>query len=260
MSPPRRIGDDSALDSGSEASTPSGANQSGSYFRRTSLAIAAARRFTLYENLATSPTSPLHAPALSVTSSTSPVSPRVNVHFNEDNLALPSPIKSTHGSSFGSPFFRTSSGANAPARYGSPLHESDEEAGIESSGDAISTSPGTVRAAAANAACRPMPSRGLTSASHASHVSSRRRSSTMGTKYRWLSGGGRGSNTGDEPGVDVRSERDQEAYGHLKGKTHVTVCSGSGCADSRWWTTRATPRRRIPTSASISLERGSPSG
>lgn len=39
-------------------------------------------------------------------------------------------------------------------------------------------------------------------------------------KYKWLSQGG---GTGDEPGVDVKSRRDEEAYGHLKGKTNVTV-------------------------------------
>lgn len=45
-----------------------------------------------------------------------------------------------------------------------------------------------------------------------------------GTKprYRWLSGA-RGGGTGDEPGVDVRSQRDEEAYGHLTGHSHVTV-------------------------------------
>lgn len=29
--------------------------------------------------------------------------------------------------------------------------------------------------------------------------------------------------TGDEPGVDVKSRRDQKNYGHLKGKTHIKV-------------------------------------
>jgi hypothetical protein len=32
-----------------------------------------------------------------------------------------------------------------------------------------------------------------------------------------------GGGTGDEPGVDVRSRRDEEAYGHLKGGTTVTI-------------------------------------
>lgn len=41
-------------------------------------------------------------------------------------------------------------------------------------------------------------------------------------RYRWLSGA-RGGGTGDEPGVDVRSQRDEEAYGHLTGHSHVTV-------------------------------------
>jgi hypothetical protein len=41
-------------------------------------------------------------------------------------------------------------------------------------------------------------------------------------KYRWLSQAG-GGGTGDEPGVDVRSRRDEESYGHLTGRSHVTV-------------------------------------
>jgi hypothetical protein len=40
-------------------------------------------------------------------------------------------------------------------------------------------------------------------------------------RYQWVSAGGGG--TGDEPGVDVRSRRDEEAYSHLKGKTHIAV-------------------------------------
>lgn len=51
----------------------------------------------------------------------------------------------------------------------------------------------------------------------------RRKSSRLSQKprYRWLSQPGGG--TGDEPGVDVRSRRDEEAYGGLKGKTTVTI-------------------------------------
>ncbi|WVQ82784.1 hypothetical protein IAT38_004916 [Cryptococcus sp. DSM 104549] len=41
-------------------------------------------------------------------------------------------------------------------------------------------------------------------------------------KYRWLSTSVAGG-TGDEPGVDVRSRRDEESYGHLKGKTEIKV-------------------------------------
>ncbi|EIW73078.1 hypothetical protein TREMEDRAFT_67197 [Tremella mesenterica DSM 1558] len=37
--------------------------------------------------------------------------------------------------------------------------------------------------------------------------------------------------TGDEPGVDVRSKRDEEAYGHLKGPTRVTVVDYSSDPD-----------------------------
>jgi hypothetical protein len=44
-------------------------------------------------------------------------------------------------------------------------------------------------------------------------------------KYRWLSSTG-GGGTGDEPGVDVRSRRDEESYGHLDGRTQISVCSG----------------------------------
>lgn len=50
----------------------------------------------------------------------------------------------------------------------------------------------------------------------------RRRSSLTGPKYKWLS-----NNTGDEPGVDVRSERDEEMYKHLRGKANVTVSFAS---------------------------------
>lgn len=50
----------------------------------------------------------------------------------------------------------------------------------------------------------------------------RRRSSLTGPKYKWLS-----NNTGDEPGVDVRSERDEEMYKHLRGKANVTVRRGA---------------------------------
>lgn len=41
-------------------------------------------------------------------------------------------------------------------------------------------------------------------------------------KYRWLSSTG-GGGTGDEPGVDVRSRRDEESYGHLDGRTQISV-------------------------------------
>jgi len=34
---------------------------------------------------------------------------------------------------------------------------------------------------------------------------------------------GAGGGTGDEPGVDVKSRRDEEAWGHLTGETKVTV-------------------------------------
>lgn len=68
----------------------------------------------------------------------------------------------------------------------------------------------------------------------------RRKSSGVSQKprYRWLSQPGGG--TGDEPGVDVRSRRDEEAYSGLKGKTTVTVVdyansdsTGSGDREGR---------------------------
>ncbi|WVR03020.1 hypothetical protein IAU60_000009 [Kwoniella sp. DSM 27419] len=41
-------------------------------------------------------------------------------------------------------------------------------------------------------------------------------------QQRWLTNPA-GGGTGDEPGVDVKSKRDEEAYGHLRAKTKVTV-------------------------------------
>ncbi|KAK4684434.1 hypothetical protein P7C73_g5743, partial [Tremellales sp. Uapishka_1] len=41
--------------------------------------------------------------------------------------------------------------------------------------------------------------------------------------YKWLDQGYVGGQTGDEPGVDVRSQRDEKSYSHLKGETRVTV-------------------------------------
>nr|XP_019048093.1 hypothetical protein I302_01858 [Kwoniella bestiolae CBS 10118]OCF27023.1 hypothetical protein I302_01858 [Kwoniella bestiolae CBS 10118] len=40
-----------------------------------------------------------------------------------------------------------------------------------------------------------------------------------------------GGGTGDEPGVDVKSRRDEEAYGHLKNKTKITVVDYSSNPD-----------------------------
>lgn len=59
------------------------------------------------------------------------------------------------------------------------------------------------------------------------HRRPRRRSSLTGPKYKWLS-----NNTGDEPGVDVRSERDEEMYQHLRGKANVTVVDYSPDAEA----------------------------
>lgn len=58
----------------------------------------------------------------------------------------------------------------------------------------------------------------------------RRRSSVIG-QVHWLPGGA-GGQTGDEPGVDVRSARDQEAYGHLKSPTAITVIDYSSDPDA----------------------------
>lgn len=48
-------------------------------------------------------------------------------------------------------------------------------------------------------------------------------------RYQWLSGSYQvaGGATGDEPGVDVRSKRDEEAYSHLKGRTTISVSKSS---------------------------------
>ncbi|WVQ74121.1 hypothetical protein IAR50_003712 [Cryptococcus sp. DSM 104548] len=40
-------------------------------------------------------------------------------------------------------------------------------------------------------------------------------------EYRWLTTVA--GSTGDEPGVDVKSKRDEKTYHHLKGKTHIEV-------------------------------------
>ena len=63
-----------------------------------------------------------------------------------------------------------------------------------------------------------------------SHSPDRERHSTLhkhpsdpsGARYAYLTPGG---GTGDEPGVDVQSRRDQEAYEHLTASTNVTVGS-----------------------------------
>lgn len=70
----------------------------------------------------------------------------------------------------------------------------------------------------------------------------RRRRSSAAPNVRWLGGGN--PNTGDEPGVDVRSARDQEMYGHLNGPTKITVGAVYGQPDSRLLTTRLTPMLR----------------
>ncbi|KAK8844840.1 hypothetical protein IAR55_006690 [Kwoniella newhampshirensis] len=63
-------------------------------------------------------------------------------------------------------------------------------------------------------------------AGHGTGVRHRRRShhrNRDSTKYRWLNTSAVAGGTGDEPGVDVKSKRDEEAYGHLKAKTHVKI-------------------------------------
>ncbi|KIR25018.1 hypothetical protein I309_06128 [Cryptococcus deuterogattii LA55] len=55
------------------------------------------------------------------------------------------------------------------------------------------------------------------------HVSlSSNNSSRNADHYRWLNTS-TVVGTGDEPGVDVKSKRDQKNYGHLKGSTHIKV-------------------------------------
>jgi len=52
-------------------------------------------------------------------------------------------------------------------------------------------------------------------------------SASIEESYHWLSGGtGVGGGTGDEPGVDVRSKRDEESYRHLNGRCHISVSTG----------------------------------
>lgn len=67
----------------------------------------------------------------------------------------------------------------------------------------------------------------LSSSYSHSHVPYRSLSTISGSssqsgdpEYSWLGAGG---GTGDEPGVDVKSRRDEEAWGHLTGETKVTV-------------------------------------
>lgn len=50
--------------------------------------------------------------------------------------------------------------------------------------------------------------------------------------YRWMTGDTMVGTTGDEPGVDVRSWRDEEAYGHLKGKANIKVSSAGNLSTS----------------------------
>jgi hypothetical protein len=79
-------------------------------------------------------------------------------------------------------------------------------------------------------------------------------------KYRWLSSPG-GGGTGDEPGVDVRSRRDEESYGHLDGRTQISVCTGrvtckKGDADNRLLIGRMRRMMRVKMLGLISLGRG----
>ena len=55
----------------------------------------------------------------------------------------------------------------------------------------------------------------------------------MAPVYTWLGGGG---GTGDEPGVDVKSRKDEDAWGHLTGKTSITVraFSSRGGSEDSW--------------------------
>lgn len=222
-----------------------------SYFRRTSLAIAAARRFTLYEAAAATPGSPI-APVSPIAAASAsahiqaPAHPSIQFQGNiqsqhrsqtAQSQSVPravhrSPPSPTRGlAALGSSLF--SRGGGVPARYTSPLatpNEEDEER-LVGSGVGGDAGVGVRRAHAANVASHHAQAQAQSQAQGytTAHVhgqgqrpsTRRRRSSVVQARYRWLSGGG--SNTGDEPGVDVRSARDQEAYGHLKAKTHVTV-------------------------------------
>lgn len=168
-------------------------NLSASYIRRTSLAIGARRQYH-----------PQHTPQLS------PVSPEGRQSFTTSFLSRTRPqdpelgTAQSHGTGHVSfrQSFGTSTARPAPVDYTDsplgtpPLHRQGTHNTHEDSGFGFSVSSGD-----SDMLRRP-----------------RRRSSLTGPKYKWLS-----NNTGDEPGVDVRSERDEEMYKHLRGKANVTV-------------------------------------
>lgn len=229
------------------------------YFRRTSLAVAAARRFTLYETqagqvpptpiLVGSPTTMSAAPSPAVGtghSASRPISPRVaRVQDRVTDPEAP-PIGVTFGGiSVGGTGMFGGRGAPSAAMYASPLREEESEDEDEGASRAAMVA----RMAGAHLHddentpfLRPGMGFGGNSASATGYNGgagvggaggvgggvggrprpARRRSSAAPPRYRWLSGSGVG-NTGDEPGVDVRSARDQETYAHLKARTHVTV-------------------------------------
>ncbi|WWC67393.1 uncharacterized protein I206_101301 [Kwoniella pini CBS 10737] len=65
---------------------------------------------------------------------------------------------------------------------------------------------------------------------HRKHKNRHRHNNKQREEYRWLNTSA-GGGTGDEPGVDVKSKRDEEAYGHLKNKTKVTIIDYSSNPD-----------------------------
>ncbi|BEJ14529.1 hypothetical protein CspHIS471_0402960 [Cutaneotrichosporon sp. HIS471] len=166
------------------------------YFRRESLAVAGARRSSFYNSY--SPSSPIAVAARRRSGSGSFGSAPSSSSF----LARPERLGT---SGFGVSF------RNA---FASPL---DEETIEEISSGELS--PGSTT-----------PAPRIPGQSRTLPIPRRRRSSVIG-QVHWLPGGA-GGETGDEPGVDVRSARDQEAYGHLKSKTSITVIDYSSDPDA----------------------------
>ncbi|KAL7420422.1 hypothetical protein Q5752_005393 [Cryptotrichosporon argae] len=176
-----------------------------SSFHATSLAVSAARRFTLPPHAVPAPGS-----AVSLSGTISPRS--IPAHAHTHRAAAPAAV--ANYATFGLPDdVATSAHAPALAIPGN---------GNTNAGAGAGTGTGKAKPPIEHASSvhfpgtvNPHPPAG----SPALSPGGRRRSSAA-PKYRWLSGGGR---TGDEPGVDVRSQRDEDSYGHLKAETKVTV-------------------------------------
>ncbi|KLT39689.1 hypothetical protein CC85DRAFT_288259 [Cutaneotrichosporon oleaginosum] len=167
------------------------------YFRRESLAVAGARRSSFYNSY--SPSSPIA------------VAPRRRSGSGSFGSVPSASSFSARPERLGTAGF----GVSFRNAFAAPL---DEETIQETSSGEVSPGSTSPRGHRPGAHSRSMP------------VPRRRRSSTIG-QIHWLPGGA-GGETGDEPGVDVRSARDQEAYGHLKAPTAITVIDYSSDPDA----------------------------